>query len=73
VKKDFLIFLKHILVSIELIEDYVKDTTDKKFLSNLQQRMLLFEESKSSEKLLKTSLQNLRIDTQRSPGERSLE
>jgi len=38
VKKDFLIFLKHILESIELIEDYVKDTTEKKFLSNPQQQ-----------------------------------
>ena len=37
-KKDFLIFLKHILESIELIEDYVKDTTEKKFLSNPQQQ-----------------------------------
>jgi uncharacterized protein with HEPN domain len=38
VKKDFLIYLKHILESIELIEDYVKDTTEKKFLSNPQQQ-----------------------------------
>jgi len=38
VKKDFLIFLKHILESIELIEDYVKDTTEEKFLSNPQQQ-----------------------------------
>jgi len=38
VKKDFLIFLKHILESIELIEDYVKDTTEKKFLSSPQQQ-----------------------------------
>lgn len=37
-KKDFLIYLKHILESIELIEDYVKDTTEKKFLSNPQQQ-----------------------------------
>ncbi len=37
-KKDFLIFLKHILESIELIEDYVKETTEKKFLSNPQQQ-----------------------------------
>ncbi len=37
-KKDFLIFLKHILESIELIEDYVKDTTEKKFLINPQQQ-----------------------------------
>ena len=37
-KKDFLIFLKHILESIELIEDYVKDTTEKGFLSNPQQQ-----------------------------------
>ena len=37
-KKDFLIFLKHILESIELIEDYVKDTTEKEFLSNPQQQ-----------------------------------
>jgi uncharacterized protein with HEPN domain len=38
VKKDFLIFLKHILESIELIEDYVKDTTEKEFLGNPQQQ-----------------------------------
>jgi uncharacterized protein with HEPN domain len=37
VKKDFLIFLKHILESIELIEDYTKDTTEKEFLGNPQQ------------------------------------
>jgi len=38
VKKDFLIFLKHILESIELIEDYVKDITEKKFLSYPQKQ-----------------------------------
>ena len=32
--KDLLIFLKHILESIELIENYVKDTTEITFLSN---------------------------------------
>lgn len=32
--KDLLIFLKHILESIELIENYVKDTTENTFLSN---------------------------------------
>ena len=37
-KKDTLIFLKHILESIALIEDYVKDTTEEKFLSNPQQQ-----------------------------------
>jgi uncharacterized protein with HEPN domain len=38
VKKDFLIFLKHILESIALIEEYVKDTTEDEFLSNPQQQ-----------------------------------
>jgi uncharacterized protein with HEPN domain len=38
VKKDFLIFLLHILESIELIEDYVKDTTEDEFLCNPQQQ-----------------------------------
>ena len=37
-KKDLLIFLKHILESIELIEDYIRDTTEEKFLSNPQQQ-----------------------------------
>ena len=37
-KKDFLIFLKHILESIELIEDYTKDTNEKKFLSDPQRQ-----------------------------------
>jgi len=38
VKKDFLIFLKHILESIALIEEYEKDTTEDEFLSNPQQQ-----------------------------------
>ena len=37
-KKDFLIFLKHILESIALIEEYEKDTTEDEFLSNPQQQ-----------------------------------
>lgn len=37
-KKDILIFILHILESIELIEVYTKDTTEDKFLSSPQQQ-----------------------------------
>lgn len=35
-KKDELIFLEHILESIDLIEDYTEGTTEEKFLSSSQ-------------------------------------
>jgi uncharacterized protein with HEPN domain len=38
VKKDILIFIEHILESIELIEIYTKNTTEDKFLSSPQQQ-----------------------------------
>lgn len=37
-KKDILIFIEHILESIELIEIYTKNTTEDKFLSSPQQQ-----------------------------------
>ena len=35
-KKDILIFLEHILESIDLIEDYTEGTTEEKFLNSPQ-------------------------------------
>lgn len=35
-KKDILIFLAHILESINLIEEYIKGTSEDKFLGSLQ-------------------------------------
>lgn len=37
-KKDILIFLEHVLESIELIENYTEDTTERKFLNTPQQQ-----------------------------------
>ncbi len=72
-KKDFLIFLKHILESIELIEDYVKDITEKKFLSYPQKQDAVIRRIEIIGKAIKIFQQNSRIGIQRFHGERSPE